>query len=167
MGKGNKRRRIAARQLSGEYITIADFWRWRAKNYCGICGQEITRYEDASVDHIIPLADGGGETITNTRLAHRICNSTGNHAQKYLLELAEMRARHEAMGRIPNENARRTRFWRRHEPNLCGVCGGLIPHRTDAVLRYRVPLEDGGVDERANMELVHWECDQQNAQQSA
>lgn len=50
--------------------------RWR----CGICGQRIGKTfkyphpRSASVDHVIPLTEGGGDTAANKRAAHLGCN---------------------------------------------------------------------------------------------
>jgi len=49
---------------------------------CGICGDRIdyslphTDPMSFVVDHIIPLAKGGPDTLTNKQAAHRSCNST-------------------------------------------------------------------------------------------
>lgn len=41
---------------------------------CGICGNEIERMEDVTLDHIMPRYKGGGDEITNLQLAHEDCN---------------------------------------------------------------------------------------------
>ena len=41
---------------------------------CWICGQEVKRSE-ASIDHVIPLRDGGTNTWNNVALAHKSCNN--------------------------------------------------------------------------------------------
>jgi 5-methylcytosine-specific restriction endonuclease McrA len=46
---------------------------------CGICGEPITRGKRFSrggitVDHIVPLAMGGPDTIRNMQPAHQKCN---------------------------------------------------------------------------------------------
>lgn len=49
---------------------------------CGICGREIDYtlpYLDPGefvVDHIIPIAKGGTDTLDNKQAAHRACNRT-------------------------------------------------------------------------------------------
>ncbi len=43
---------------------------------CHICGQEITEFDDATVDHVQPHSKGGRTTPDNARLAHRFCNSS-------------------------------------------------------------------------------------------
>lgn len=47
----------------------------RQTNDCGICGKAITLMKEATIDHIIPLSRGGGDRISNLRLAHGSCNS--------------------------------------------------------------------------------------------
>lgn len=46
----------------------------RDNGVCGICHKRV-RSEDASVDHIVPLARGGEHSYRNTQLAHRRCNA--------------------------------------------------------------------------------------------
>lgn len=43
---------------------------WR----CWICG-EVVAEEDASIDHVVPIAQGGADAPDNIRTAHRDCNS--------------------------------------------------------------------------------------------
>jgi 5-methylcytosine-specific restriction endonuclease McrA len=43
---------------------------WR----CWICGDPVPEAE-ASVDHVVPIAQGGADAPANLRLAHRGCNS--------------------------------------------------------------------------------------------
>lgn len=52
-------------------------WReaaWEARPYCMICGCYCPR-EQATVDHIVALADGGPDDESNWQLAHGLCNS--------------------------------------------------------------------------------------------
>lgn len=52
----------------------------QAKPLCGICGDLINYnlpYLDPGefvVDHIVPLASGGTDTLSNKQAAHRRCN---------------------------------------------------------------------------------------------
>lgn len=54
----------------------------RTRPPCGICGQPIDyslHYLQPMayvVDHIIPLAKGGADTLDNKQAAHRACNRT-------------------------------------------------------------------------------------------
>lgn len=40
---------------------------------CFYCGQELT-FEQATVEHLIPLSNGGNNTDANLVLAHKECN---------------------------------------------------------------------------------------------
>jgi 5-methylcytosine-specific restriction endonuclease McrA len=48
--------------------------------YCGICGEKMnllcarTDPEGATIDHIVPRAEGGTDSRSNLRLAHKRCN---------------------------------------------------------------------------------------------
>jgi 5-methylcytosine-specific restriction endonuclease McrA len=48
-------------------VAKRDGWR------CGICGGKVT-LEDWSLDHIVPLSQGGSHTYANVTLAHNLCN---------------------------------------------------------------------------------------------
>lgn len=41
---------------------------------CGLCHKKVT-LKTASIDHIIPISDGGEHSYKNTQIAHRSCNS--------------------------------------------------------------------------------------------
>lgn len=45
----------------------------RDDGVCQICDQACSR-EDASIDHIVPIARGGAHTWDNVQLAHLLCN---------------------------------------------------------------------------------------------
>lgn len=71
------RLRVRAQTYDGvtnEQIIERDRWR------CGICGKKIGKSfswphpRSASVDHVIPLSQGGGDTAANKRAAHLACN---------------------------------------------------------------------------------------------
>lgn len=53
----------------------------RDKWCCGICGEKIPKsaiYGDPlyrTLDHVIPLAQGGEHSYANSQAAHSICNS--------------------------------------------------------------------------------------------
>ncbi|QDF19817.1 HNH endonuclease [Mycobacterium phage LilSpotty] len=53
---------------------------------CGICGQPIDYtlpHDDPwsfVVDHVIPIAAGGPDTLANKQAAHRTCNSVKSDA---------------------------------------------------------------------------------------
>jgi 5-methylcytosine-specific restriction endonuclease McrA len=42
---------------------------------CGICGVAYVEGDDRTLDHIIPITRGGGDTPENVQSAHRLCNS--------------------------------------------------------------------------------------------
>lgn len=49
-------------------------------------------------------------------------------------------------------------FWRHSGPNLCGICGGIIPGRRHASIDHIVPLSRGGTDAADNVQLAHKIC---------
>ena len=49
---------------------------YKQDNTCHICDQEITEFDDATVDHVQPHSKGGRTIPDNARLAHRFCNSS-------------------------------------------------------------------------------------------
>lgn len=46
----------------------------RKTNLCGICQEPILRMEDATLDHVVPLARGGVHAPSNMQVAHEWCN---------------------------------------------------------------------------------------------
>lgn len=74
-----KRRRLVQRAETWDGVTDAQIMerdRWR----CGICGQRIGKSfkyphpRSKSIDHIVPLSEGGDDTAANKRAAHLGCN---------------------------------------------------------------------------------------------
>jgi 5-methylcytosine-specific restriction endonuclease McrA len=64
-----ERLKMAKREpYAREAVFERDGWR------CWICGEPVLE-EDATVDHVIPIAQGGADTPDNVRTAHRDCNS--------------------------------------------------------------------------------------------
>ena len=47
---------------------------WEHGKRCAICGKKIKNLEDVTIDHIVPLAEGGKNVIENFQLAHKACN---------------------------------------------------------------------------------------------
>lgn len=53
----------------------------RSKPVCHICGQAIAwdagwlDPQSFVIDHVVPLAKGGADDISNVKAAHRACNS--------------------------------------------------------------------------------------------
>ncbi len=50
-----------------------------AARVCAICGKPPTANDPLVADHILPLAHGGANTITNLQPAHRSCNGRKSH----------------------------------------------------------------------------------------
>jgi len=74
-----KRRRLQVRAQTRDGVTDAQILerdRWR----CGICRQRIGKSykyphpRSKSIDHIVPLSEGGDDTAANKRAAHLGCN---------------------------------------------------------------------------------------------
>lgn len=74
------RRRARLASVEFEAFTRAEIYErdgWR----CGICGEVVEAARklpdpmSPSLDHIIPVAKGGGHTRDNVQLAHWICNT--------------------------------------------------------------------------------------------
>jgi 5-methylcytosine-specific restriction endonuclease McrA len=66
----SKRIRDGASRESIDLAKIAERDGWR----CHICKRKVTR-RTWSLDHLIPLSDGGPHTHANVALAHRLCNA--------------------------------------------------------------------------------------------
>jgi len=49
-------------------------WRRDSKHICQICKKEVKRYQNVTLDHIVPWAKGGKTVESNAQLAHRRCN---------------------------------------------------------------------------------------------
>lgn len=73
----NHLRRSVAR--SGDLITVAVLGR-RDGWVCHLCSRSVPRdasYPDpmsGSIDHLVPVSDGGSHTLANVALAHLTCN---------------------------------------------------------------------------------------------
>lgn len=50
----------------------------RDRGVCGICRKPVAPAE-RSIDHILPLAEGGLHSYANTRLTHLRCNVRRQH----------------------------------------------------------------------------------------
>ena len=75
------RRRAAKRDPAAELVhtdVVGDRDGWR----CGICRRRVDRAlpypapRSKSLDHVVPLSEGGRHTYANCRLAHLECNLT-------------------------------------------------------------------------------------------
>lgn len=52
---------------------------WEHGKRCAICGKKIKNLDDLTIDHIVPLAEGGKNVIENYQLAHKACNEAKGH----------------------------------------------------------------------------------------
>lgn len=80
--KKEERRRYRARKVNAYVAPVfTEEIIKRDKGICGICGKKISlklQYPhpmSLSIDHILPLSDGGTHEPKNVQLAHFICNS--------------------------------------------------------------------------------------------
>ncbi len=55
-----------------ERVSITIIYK-RDQHICSLCQKTVKR-KDASIDHIVPLVDGGEHSFRNCALAHRSCN---------------------------------------------------------------------------------------------
>jgi len=75
-----RRRRARKRGATVEPVTLAYLLR-RDRWTCGLCSRRIPRTaihphpKSPTVDHIVPLAEGGAHSKANCQAAHFICNS--------------------------------------------------------------------------------------------
>lgn len=86
------RERAAGVRLSGSItlreVAVRDGWR------CHLCGKKVPDREsrsrdlDPTIDHLIPLSDGGEHVPENVALAHFLCNSTRGARGTVQLRLA-------------------------------------------------------------------------------
>jgi len=76
----NRRRRAAKRGAASEPYTLADIAR-RDRYRCQLCRRVVDMSvpwphpSSPTIDHVLPLADGGDDTRANVQLAHLGCNS--------------------------------------------------------------------------------------------
>ncbi len=59
---------LGGAKITVRYLLERDFWR------CGICGRKIKSFDQASIDHIVPLSVGGLHELANVQASHRKCN---------------------------------------------------------------------------------------------
>jgi 5-methylcytosine-specific restriction endonuclease McrA len=84
----DKKRRAILKRASGDIrrsrytlraIAVRDRYR------CGLCHRKVNlrlavpHPKAPTIDHIVPLAEGGDDTRANVQLAHFICNSIKGH----------------------------------------------------------------------------------------
>lgn len=72
--KEYKREWIANDRMQKKLSTSEVLWA-RDSGRCGICGGPIAdRNDDFEIDHIKPVVLGGGHSMRNKQLAHKVCN---------------------------------------------------------------------------------------------
>jgi 5-methylcytosine-specific restriction endonuclease McrA len=72
-------RRARKKAAMNTEVILLDYLRKRDKDRCGICGTKISNQSyphplSASVDHIVPLSQGGTHEPANVQLTHLSCN---------------------------------------------------------------------------------------------
>ena len=72
--KASCSRRRARKRGIGSGVTTAELKRVLGARICHICGKRFTGADPPTVDHVIPLAEGGEHRITNLAAAHLFCN---------------------------------------------------------------------------------------------
>lgn len=73
-------RRAKALGLEGDStISLTELYK-RDKGVCGICKKDV-KPKEASIDHVIPMDDGGPHTWDNVQLAHLSCNCSKGAGQ--------------------------------------------------------------------------------------
>ena len=80
------RRRAKLAGLPSERIDMKRV-AWEQGGLCYLCSTPMG--SDVSIDHIVPIAHGGGHVDTNVAAAHRGCNSK-KHARSLLVALLHM-----------------------------------------------------------------------------
>ncbi|MEU1559503.1 HNH endonuclease signature motif containing protein [Streptomyces mirabilis] len=76
----NRRRRAAKRGGTSEPYTLAEIAA-RDRERCGLCGGRVAMRQVAphpkapTIDHVVPVSEGGDDTRANVQLAHFRCNS--------------------------------------------------------------------------------------------
>lgn len=63
-----REKHVAYEDIDRKYVVSRD------RSICHICGKRVEP-EHISLDHLIPIAEGGPHTTANVRTAHRQCNS--------------------------------------------------------------------------------------------
>lgn len=77
----NRRRRAVKRGGASEPYTTAQIAE-RDRARCGLCGgrvlmtQKVPHPKAPTIDHIVPVSEGGDDTRANVQLAHFHCNSS-------------------------------------------------------------------------------------------
>jgi 5-methylcytosine-specific restriction endonuclease McrA len=93
MKRCRKRRKARKRQIEHENYTLEEIAA-RDNFRCGICCKKVLmnkvvpHFKAPTIDHLIPVSEGGDDVKANVQLAHFICNSrrgTGGTVQLLLV----------------------------------------------------------------------------------
>jgi 5-methylcytosine-specific restriction endonuclease McrA len=75
----------------------------RDRGICYLCLQPVTDYEnEATLDHVIPRSRGGGNTMENLRLAHKVCNIWKDDSLLEDLDLEALRQHRKPAVEVPS-----------------------------------------------------------------
>lgn len=78
--RGKRRRRAAELGVAHEPYTLTEIAE-RDRHLCGLCHRRVAMKKAVphpkapTIDHIVPIADGGDDVRSNVQLAHFLCNS--------------------------------------------------------------------------------------------
>ena len=99
---GCTRHRRGGRRKAGTYggqyqsnrAVLLRRWVGDPETRCHLCGERARISDPWEPDHFLPVADGGGDHLSNLRPAHRSCNRAAGAKlkQRKARELAERRA---------------------------------------------------------------------------
>lgn len=86
--KDEQANRGEIRSERGGHLQLTQQEKWtlftKQKGLCLCCGEKINKTDETEVDHLIPIAQGGANSIANLNLAHKQCNK-----EKHAKTLAE------------------------------------------------------------------------------
>lgn len=60
-------------------------------NICPLCDRKILKYEDGSIDHIIPRSLGGNNSLKNLQFVHKHCNSIKSNKLNFKLKCTPLK----------------------------------------------------------------------------
>lgn len=93
-------------------------------NLCYLCNKPFTKNNKPTIDHIVPLAKGGGWNLENLALAHRSCNV--DKGDRMLLEDGTLEPRRKNRRKVKNK-----RIYKRLRNSICQYClNGRLLDRT-------------------------------------
>lgn len=136
---------------------------------CWLC-ETLVLLSEATRDHVIPRSWGGGNGLSNIRLAHRQCNEERADVDlpdektaepewgRDLVWLTRSRPRKPSRKCIPRKYNNVAKVWE-HYRGICFECGRDVPQQ-DARRLLLVPKHLGGGYAMDNLRLVHAACKQ-------